>query len=395
MKILFVTDVFPPHCGGSGWSVYFFARGLRKRGHEVRIVSLDRKPRSYDGFEVQSYSPTPSTLPFFGNLKAESHDLPQIGREIEKEARDFDIIHAHHKWSTIAVGSSQIRFFATVRDYWPICICGKSTFRTEAACTLQDFTKCSEEQFGWPGLLAPICYPWFEPRMRRRRELLKKAEKIFCISQYVRDQLLPFFPIDQLTVLPNFSESIEAAPPRGLPERFCIYIGKLEQNKGSNLLPELMQQSRCGLPLVLVGDGILRTGLEDEFKQRGLEALFLGYREYPEMMACLKRAEFLIFPSLWAEPLGRVLVEAAMLGKPAIAFSHPGGHHDVITNGQTGLVADSPEQFAEAIFLLSTDAILRERLGNAARQVYDDKFHPDLILDRMLMEYNKSLGTTH
>ena len=33
-----VTDAFPPVCGGSGWSTYELARGLRARGHDV----LDR-----------------------------------------------------------------------------------------------------------------------------------------------------------------------------------------------------------------------------------------------------------------------------------------------------------------------------------------------------------------
>ena len=38
MKILIATDAFPPVCGGSGWSTYELARGLRARGHDVTIV---------------------------------------------------------------------------------------------------------------------------------------------------------------------------------------------------------------------------------------------------------------------------------------------------------------------------------------------------------------------
>ena len=36
--VLIATDAFPPVCGGSGWSTYELARGLRERGHEVTIV---------------------------------------------------------------------------------------------------------------------------------------------------------------------------------------------------------------------------------------------------------------------------------------------------------------------------------------------------------------------
>ena len=35
MHILVATDAFPPVCGGSGWSTYELARGLRARGHRV------------------------------------------------------------------------------------------------------------------------------------------------------------------------------------------------------------------------------------------------------------------------------------------------------------------------------------------------------------------------
>jgi glycogen(starch) synthase len=33
MRIVLATDAFPPVCGGSGWSTYELARGLRSRGH--------------------------------------------------------------------------------------------------------------------------------------------------------------------------------------------------------------------------------------------------------------------------------------------------------------------------------------------------------------------------
>ena len=38
MRILITTDAFPPTAGGSGWSTYELARGLRARGHDIFIV---------------------------------------------------------------------------------------------------------------------------------------------------------------------------------------------------------------------------------------------------------------------------------------------------------------------------------------------------------------------
>ena len=58
MRVLLATDAFPPVCGGSGWSTYELARGLRARGHDVLIVQpRPHTPRgvretSYDEFRV-------------------------------------------------------------------------------------------------------------------------------------------------------------------------------------------------------------------------------------------------------------------------------------------------------------------------------------------------------
>src|SRR5262249_40550813 len=116
MKILYLTDVFPPHCGGSGWSVYYFARELRKRQHEVQILALDGVPRTYDGFAVQGLESgrNKSTLGNWWRKTAGSRDLASM---VQKSAQNFDLIHAHHKLSILAAAQTGFPFFATVRDY--------------------------------------------------------------------------------------------------------------------------------------------------------------------------------------------------------------------------------------------------------------------------------------
>ena len=41
LRVLIVTDAFPPVCGGSGWSTLELARGLVARGHHVEVVKVD------------------------------------------------------------------------------------------------------------------------------------------------------------------------------------------------------------------------------------------------------------------------------------------------------------------------------------------------------------------
>ena len=52
MNLLLVTDSFPPQCGGSGWSTYELARGLRSRGHRVRVVKAAAGARGVERRET-------------------------------------------------------------------------------------------------------------------------------------------------------------------------------------------------------------------------------------------------------------------------------------------------------------------------------------------------------
>jgi len=389
MNILYVTDVFPPHCGGSGWSVYFFARALRRDGHNVQIFSLDDPAREYDGFNVQSVPLTRSETPFIGNWLRENRDLPKIAASLKPFIQSADILHAHHRFSAVALAQADpSRFFVTIRDYWPICFCSRSIYRTGLSCNLHDFTRCSSADGTLKGIAAPLVYPWFEARLARWNALIRRAEKIFCISNYLNTQLQPIFDEKKLVVLPNFAEELPSTHQANTPERFVLFTGRLEKNKGAHLLPEILEKSGIKIPLVIVGEGGLRQELQQEFQSRSIDAHFTGYLEYPEMLSVLRLSEFVLFPSIWSEPLGRVLIEASMLGKPSITFDHPGGHHDIIEHEYSGLMAKSIDDYAVCVTRLATDSSLRKMLGNHARQNYESRFSPEVVIPKLLHFYS-------
>jgi glycogen synthase len=388
-NILYVTDVFPPHCGGSGWSVYFFARALRREGHNVQIISLNGPSRDYDGFKVHSIPLTKSDAPFIGNWVRENRDLPKISASLRPFIQNAEILHAHHRFSAVALAQAEpSRFFVTIRDYWPICFCSRSIYRTGVSCNLQDFTRCSAEDSTLKGIAAPLVYPWFEARLSRWDALVRRAEKIFCISNYLRNQLEPVFDEKKLAVLPNFAEELPSTHTTNVPERFVLFTGRLEKNKGAHLLPEIMQKSGIQIPLVIVGEGALRQELEQQFKSKSIDARFTGYLEYPEMLSVLRVCDFVLFPSVWSEPLGRVLIEASMLGKPSVTFDHPGGHHDIIEHEHSGLMANSIEDYAVCVARLANDSLLRNTLGQNGRKIYESRFTPEVVIPKLLHFYS-------
>ena len=102
MRILITTDSFPPGCGGSGWSTYELARELRARGHEVIVFQPEarRTPprRTYEGFEVRSFSFWAPSVPFARNyFKSEllhARLALVLGQMVIDER--IDLVHAQH-----------------------------------------------------------------------------------------------------------------------------------------------------------------------------------------------------------------------------------------------------------------------------------------------------------
>jgi len=85
------------------------------------------------------------------------------------------------------------------------------------------------------------------------------------------------------------------------------------------------------------------------------------------VLAAWERSLFGVMPSLLPEPLGTVVLEAMRAGK-AVIGTIPGGHSDMVVNGETGLLVPrgDVDALAAAMHVLLTDSELRERFGQAA-----------------------------
>ena len=135
--VLLVTDAFPPVSGGSGWSTYELARGLRAHGDRVTVVRprpghAGRPPRRratpYDGFDVHELGgpspPMPFVRNYFKNERLARRLTPVRPRSSSASGR-IDIVHGQHLLSTpgaiAGAHAAGVPVVATIRDYWPVC----------------------------------------------------------------------------------------------------------------------------------------------------------------------------------------------------------------------------------------------------------------------------------
>ena len=83
-------------------------------------------------------------------------------------------------------------------------------------------------------------------------------------------------------------------------------------------------------------------------------------------MAAWERSSFGVLPSLWPEPLGSVVYEGMSKGKAVIGTT-PGGHTDMIVDGETGFLipAGDIDALITAMQKLIDNPELCRQLGRA------------------------------
>jgi glycosyltransferase involved in cell wall biosynthesis len=199
--------------------------------------------------------------------------------------------------------------------------------------------------------------------------------------------------LPRVEVLPNVVDAEEArgvaaGPPSfPLPERFLLFVGKLEENKGARLLLPAVARAATGLPLVVLGEGSLAHALKFEATAAGVNLLLRGWTEREDVLRALARATALVFPSLWPEPLSRVLLEALALGTPVAAMD-TGGTREILRGGDSGLLVTDADALADAVARLAGDATLRARVSEAARE-RGRAFSPEALVPRYEAVYRR------
>ena len=372
MRILIATDAFPPVSGGSGWSTYELARGLRARGHHVFIVQpyAERPPAAYGGFDVIGFPASAPSAPFVRNYfrnerlyrRLSSFLTGLIGRE------QIDLIHAQHELtgpaSIRAAHAAGIPSVCTIRDYWPLCYWNDLVVDPAAgdicpACSPGAMTRCLPPRVGraWP-IAAPFI-PYMRSNLKQKQRDLAGADAVIAVSHAVAGHLRARADLSavRIEVLPNGVDVNEVrahvrASSRPLDAPYALFIGKLARNKGAGALVDVVRQSNLQMPLVVVGDGPERASLIEAAARAHVDVKVLQWLDRQEVFRWLGHAALLIFPSNWPEPLSRVLIEASALCVP-IAAMNTGGTSDVIADEETGLLSTSADELAADVSRLA------------------------------------------
>lgn len=226
--------------------------------------------------------------------------------------------------------------------------------------------------------------PSFYNYFINRKELFEKADKFICVSDFIRQKAIEAgFPENKLITHYIGIDVEQFSFREKLPDdQIILHVARLVEKKGTTYLLKALAQVRENIPnvkLVIIGDGPLRSKLEDEAKSLDLEenVEFLGVQPNTVVKKWLDKASLMCVPSIVAdngdaEGLGIVNLEAAAKSVPVVAFAS-GGIVEAVVDGVTGYLV--PEK---NIKLLSKRMV--EILSNKELQVKLGKQSRDYVV---------------
>ena len=409
MRILMLTDFYPPLIGGLEQHVRNLSGALVARGHEVAVATLhheglpefeiDQGARVY---RVRGTTQRLSAL-FSDGGRRFAPPLPDAEtllalRDIIQRERP-EIIHGHN-WlihSALPLKRwSGAKFVASLHEYGLACarkdlayhggeVCDGPALGKCLACAANHYGKVK----GVPTALATAALGGVE---RRMVDMFLPVSQAVAAGNGLVGGRTPY------RVIPNFipdavaaSADETAACLRDLPQDgFLLFVGALNRHKGIAPLLRAYAGLRDAPPLVLIG-----STWPDTPKEFPANVLVLKNWTHGAVMAAWQRCGVGIVPSVWPEPWGAVAMEAMIVGKPVVV-SRTGGLADIVAHDQSGLLVPPGDAAAlrDALQALIDDPARRTALGEAGRRRVREHFTASVVVPQIEGVYASLLGAT-
>lgn len=214
----------------------------------------------------------------------------------------------------------------------------------------------------------------------RRREALKREARMFiAVSEFIKRRLLDQGFMPEKLMLHYIGVDTETFQPdlATTREPVVLFVGRLVEKKGCEYLIEAMSKVQAVKPeieLVVIGDGPLRSSLEQLAGQKLQRYRFLGVQPPNSVRAWMNLAKVFSVPSTTAasgdsEAFGIVFAEAQAMGLPVASFAS-GGIPEAVAHGETGLLSAERDwqELALHLLLLLEDNDLWQRFSRAGQE---------------------------
>lgn len=287
----------------------------------------------------------------------------------------------------VAAVSRAARFFRRERPallhvnlrFWrPAEVLAARLLRIPALLHLHVVNPSADSSFGW--YAAALCVSRFVARASRPASLPKEVV---------------YNPVDPV----RFARGVDRRTEWGIPRDAVAvaFVGQIRDIKGvADFLALASLLKDDGIRFLIAGecrDPLRYPGsytVEDLHSMAGGDCRirYLGYVRSVEDV--YRSADIVVVPSRHDEPLGLINLEAAIAGRPVVAY-RVGGIPEVVEDGVTGHLVEMGDvrTLAEKVGALVRDPETRKRLGEAARRKVATEFTraPVRRFEEVLLRY--------
>jgi glycosyltransferase involved in cell wall biosynthesis len=201
--------------------------------------------------------------------------------------------------------------------------------------------------------------------MRQIADLPAVFADYILISKFQREIVaarLP--PAARLHEVSNPVDVADLGPKPDATSGDFVFVGRIAREKGPLLFAEAAR--RAGVAPVFVGDGPIAGELAAAYP----EARILGWKAKAEVLARMRAARALVFPSLWYEGQPLTVMESKAMGTPVVVSDGCAGREE-IEDGVAGLwfANGDADSLAAALTRLKDDS-LAAALSNGAYRAF-------------------------
>ena len=369
MRVLLVNAFYYPR-GGVERAVIDETRWLAAAGHEVAHFAI-QDPRNLASPTARFFAP-PADYSEGAPLGAQLALLPDaiwsrpaaaaMQRLLAAWRPDLAHIHAPSRYLTPSpmrvLERAGVPMVMTLHDFKPWCTNrtlfahGRPCERCRGGAHWQAFaTGCVQNSVAKSAVGAVEAY------VHDAVGAYRGIRRWIAPSQFVRDEVVSLgLDATRVRVITHGIEPDRhaAPPPTGpipkLPDApFVLYAGRLSEEKGVRLLPEIARRM-VPTPLIVAGEGPLGAWLIEQ-RASVPSLLPIGHLERATLDAVTARATVVLVPSQSYETFCFAAAEALLAGRPVVAAAI-GAIPELVEHQVTGLLAPAGDAAALAVAAL-------------------------------------------
>lgn len=357
VRILLVTNIFPPIIGGPATFIDGLAHELAARGDDVTVVC------SSEGTGDEDDSSRP-----FRVIRCDIRN--RYVYEVRVRAVLARELATHRTVLVNGLETYVEPIARRLRRRYVLKVVGDPVWETARN---QGLTMLQFDEFQARAAAADVRT---RQAVAARSRYLSLASTVVTPSHYLSDVVAGWgVPRERLRTIPNGAVLREApVPPARRPGAplDVVFVGRLTNWKGIETAV-LALRYVADVHLTVIGSGPEAPLLNALTAQLGLaeSVTFTGRLSHKATAARVAAAHVLLLPSCY-EGLSHTLLEAGERAVPVIA-SDIGGNRALITSGVDGLLVPygDPVMLAAAVRSMRDDDESRRRLGSALRQTVE------------------------